>query len=111
LGIALWPRTGRVRLGSIDDRPEFSNFSWFSMMFGAGIGMALGYFGYNRKLPLSFRSSLKPLFGNLVEGLLGDIVDIVAILATIIGVCVTIGYGVSQFASGAEQYGSMFLAR
>jgi len=62
--------------------------------------MALGYFGYNRKLPLSFRSSLKPLFGNLVEGLLGDIVDIVAILATIIGVCVTIGYGVSQFASG-----------
>jgi len=64
------------------------------------VGMALGYFAYNRKQPLSFRSSLKPLFGKYLEGGLGHIVDIVAILATVIGVGVTIGYGVSQFASG-----------
>jgi choline-glycine betaine transporter len=30
----------------------------------------------------------------------GHVVDIVAILATIVGLSVTIGYGVSQFASG-----------
>ena len=35
-----------------------------------------------------------------MQGLLGDIVDVIAIFATIVGVGVTIGYGVSQFASG-----------
>ena len=157
LGLALWPKSGRVILGGPEEKPEFSNFSWFSMMFGAGIGvgmltystaepifhfannpdvikglvgaqspenvrfaykwaafhyaltpwacygivgMALGYFSYNRGLPLTIRSGLAPLFGKALSGPLGHLIDIVAILATIIGVGVTIGYGVSQFASG-----------
>ena len=37
--LALIPSTGRLKLGLEGDTPEFSNFSWFSMMFGAGIGM------------------------------------------------------------------------
>lgn len=40
------------------------------------------------------------MFGKALNGFVGHIVDIVAILATIIGVGVTIGYGISQFASG-----------
>jgi len=36
LGLAIWPKSGRQRLGRFDERPEFSNFSWFAMMFGAG---------------------------------------------------------------------------
>jgi choline-glycine betaine transporter len=32
---------GRMKLGHDDDVPEFSNFSWFSMMFGAGIGIGM----------------------------------------------------------------------
>ena len=159
IGIAIWPKSGKIKLGLPDEKPEFSSFSWFSMMFGAGIGvgmltystaepifhfannpdvikgladsqsvnnvrnaykwaflhygitpwacygivgMALAYFSYNRGLPLSFRSALRPLFGKAMDGWLGHIVDIVAILATIIGVSVTIGYGVSQFASGVH---------
>jgi len=39
--LALWPSAGKLRLGLEDDRPEFSNFSWFSMMFGAGIGIGM----------------------------------------------------------------------
>lgn len=39
--LALWPRTGRVRLGVEGEKPEFSNFSWFSMMFGAGLGVGM----------------------------------------------------------------------
>lgn len=39
--VALWPAAGRQRLGHEDDRPEFSRFSWFSMMFGAGIGIGM----------------------------------------------------------------------
>ena len=37
--IAVVPQFGRVKLGQGDDKPEFSRFSWFSMMFGAGIGI------------------------------------------------------------------------
>jgi len=157
LGLALIPKSGRLRLGKSEERPEFSNFSWFSMMFGAGIGvgmltystaepifhfannpdvikglaeaqsaenvrlaykwtafhyaltpwacygivgMALAYFNYNRGMPLTIRSGLMPLFGRHLSGPLGHVIDIVAIIATISGVGVTIGYGVSQFASG-----------
>ena len=39
--LALWPTAGKLRLGLENDRPEFSNFSWFSMMFGAGIGIGM----------------------------------------------------------------------
>jgi len=64
------------------------------------VGMSLGYFSYNRGLPLTIRSALQPLFGRAMSGGAGHVVDIVAILATIVGLSVTIGYGVSQLASG-----------
>ncbi len=38
-------RHGSVRLGADDSRPEFSNFSWFSMLFSAGIGIGILFFG------------------------------------------------------------------
>lgn len=157
LALALWPATGRIRLGLDGEAPEFSTFSWFSMMFGAGIGigmltystgepiyhfstnpdvitglvaaesaevvrsafkwsflhwgltawgcyaltgLALAFFSYRRGLPLTIRSGLTPLFGSSLTGPLGHAIDIVAVIATVLGVAVTIGFGVSQFASG-----------
>ena len=157
LALAIWPRTAHVKLGRSDEKPEFSMFTWLSMMFGAGIGIgmltystaepifhfannpdtikgittgldennvrnaykwamlhygftpwacygvvgiSLGYLSYNRGLPLTIRSALQPLFGRAMSGSAGHVVDIVAILATVVGLSVTIGYGVSQFASG-----------
>ena len=151
------PQIGKIKLGSGDTKPEFSSFSWFSMMFGAGIGigmltyatgepiyhfannpdiidgtvtaqseetldsvyrysflhwglsawsvyslvgLSLAYFSYNRGLPLTIRSGLAPLFGKSLNGVLGHVVDITAVLATILGIAVTIGFGISQFASG-----------
>ena len=41
IGLAAWPSTGRIHLGKPDEKPEFSRFSWFSMMFGAGIGIGM----------------------------------------------------------------------
>ncbi len=38
-------RYGSVRLGPDDSRPEFSNFAWFSMLFSAGIGIGILFFG------------------------------------------------------------------
>ena len=157
LGLCIWPRTAYVKLGRPDEIPEFTTFSWLSMIFGAGIGigmltystaepithftnspdtirglsdgldinnvrnaykwamlhygltawacfgvvgLSLGYLSYNRQLPLTIRSGLEPLFGQTMSGTIGNVVDIVAILATIVGLGVTIGFGVSQFASG-----------
>ena len=157
VGLALWPKSGRIKLGKANESPEFSRFSWFSMMFGAGIGigmltyataepifhfgtnpnvitgltvgetagnvraayqwsflhwgfsawacyalvgLTLAFFSYSRGLPLTIRSGLTPLFGKALAGPLGHAVDIVSVIATILGVSVTIGYGVSQFASG-----------
>lgn len=160
--LALWPAAGRLRLGLDDDRPEFSNFSWFSMMFGAGIGigmltfataepmyhfaknpstimgltegstagnvrdayiwsfthwglaawaayaivgLALGYFSYRRGLPLTIRSALTPIFGKKLSGPIGHTVDVVAVVATVLGVSQTLGFGVEQFISGLSRIG------
>ena len=146
--LALWPSAGRMRLGLETDRPEFSNFSWFSMMFGAGIGigmltfataepmyhwasnpstimgqtegstagnvrsayvwslthwglaawasyaivgLALGFFSYRRGLPLTIRSALTPIFGAKLSGPIGHTVDVVAVVATVLGVAQTLG--------------------
>ncbi|NVK13618.1 MAG: BCCT family transporter [Rhodobacteraceae bacterium] len=41
----MFSRFGKIRLGDDDSRPEFSNFSWFSMLFSAGIGIGILFFG------------------------------------------------------------------
>lgn len=38
-------RYGRIKLGPDDSRPEFSTLSWFAMLFTAGMGIGLVYFG------------------------------------------------------------------
>ncbi|WP_299196293.1 BCCT family transporter [uncultured Tateyamaria sp.] len=154
--LAILP-TGRRKLGGVDTVPEFSNFSWFSMMFGAGLGvglmvfataeplglwgsnpvvvagnvegnspealtsayrytflhygfhasaiyvvtgLSLAYYAYTRDMPLTIRSALTPLLGKVANGIVGHVVDVLGVVATILGVSVTIGYGVSQFVDG-----------
>ncbi|MGI9297197.1 MAG: BCCT family transporter, partial [Gammaproteobacteria bacterium] len=36
---------GAIRLGDDDSRPEFRNFSWFAMLFSAGVGIGILFFG------------------------------------------------------------------
>ncbi|MEM8775773.1 MAG: BCCT family transporter [Pseudomonadota bacterium] len=155
--IAILPSTGRRVMGKPGEAPEFSNFSWFSMMFGAGLGvglmvfataeplglwgsnpvvvagevtgnteealqsgyrytflhygfhawaiyvvtgLSLAYYAYTRDMPLTIRTALTPIFGKLVNGFLGHVVDVLGVVATILGVSVTIGFGVSQFIDG-----------
>jgi choline/glycine/proline betaine transport protein len=162
VGMALWPKVGKLRLGRSEDVPEFSNFSWFSMMFGAGIGigmltfataepmyhfaknpstimgltegstvgnvrdayiwsfthwglaawaaysivgLALAFHSYRRGLPLTIRSSLAPLFGEKLSGKIGHSIDVVAVVATVLGISQTLGFGVEQFISGLSTIG------
>lgn len=37
-------KTGNIRLGGKNARPEFSTFSWFSMLFSAGLGIGLLFY-------------------------------------------------------------------
>ena len=37
----IFSRYGNIRVGKDTDRPEFGYFSWFSMLFGAGIGIGI----------------------------------------------------------------------
>ncbi len=162
LALALIPQTGSLRIGGPDEKPEFSRFSWISMLFGAGIGigmltystgeplahfvnnpdiiagtiesasaeavrpaymwtflhwglgawctyalvgLAIGYVAHRRGLPLTIRSSLVPLFGRGMSGVPGHVVDVVAVVATILGVAVTMGLGVEQFVAGLYRVG------
>ena len=162
IALAVWPSSGRLRIGAPGDTPEFSRFSWFAMLFGAGIGigmltysigeplahfannpdiirgtiesqsaqavrpafiytflhwgfgawctyalvgLAIGYVSYRRDLPLTIRSSLCPLFGQRLTGFGGHTVDVVAVVATILGVSVTMGLGVEQFVAGLNRVG------
>ena len=155
--VALIPSIGKRVLGKEGVAPEFSNFSWFSMMFGAGlgvglmtfataeplglwgsnpvilagevapntveslqsgyrytfahygfhawaiyvmVGLSLAYFAYTRDMPLTIRSALTPILGRHANGPVGHLVDVLGVVATILGVSVTIGFGVSQLVDG-----------
>ena len=101
------PDTIKGITDGLDENNVRNAYKWAMLHYGLTpwacygvVGMSLGYLSYNRGLPLTIRSALQPLFGRSMSGGAGHIVDIVAILATIVGLSVTIGYGVSQFASG-----------
>ena len=58
LGVAM-SRYGNIKLGKDDEEPEYSRFSWVAMMFAAGIGVGIFFFGPSE--PLEFYHSPPPL--------------------------------------------------
>lgn len=51
-------RFGDIKLGKDDDKPEFSTGSWFSLLFAAGMGIGLVFYGVSE--PLSHYVNPKP---------------------------------------------------
>ena len=45
---------GKIKLGRADEKPEFNNVSWFSMLFSCGI--AVGVYTLGVKEPMSYLS-------------------------------------------------------
>lgn len=43
-------RFGKLTLGKADEKPEFSTLSWFAMLFGAGHGVGLVFYGVGEPL-------------------------------------------------------------
>lgn len=77
-------------------------FHWGFHPWGiyASISLALSYFAYNKNLPLSLRSVFYPLFKDKIFGIIGDLIDILAVLACLFGLATSLGLGVQQINSG-----------
>lgn len=140
---------GNIRLGGKDATPDFSRASWFAMLFSAGMGiglvfwgvaepishfnynpfvdntdavasaksamgftflhygihawaiytvvaLALAFFTFNLKLPLTIRSVFYPLLGDKIYGRWGDFIDIISVIATVVGLATSLGMGAQQ---------------
>ncbi|MFZ7277360.1 BCCT family transporter [Avibacterium endocarditidis] len=147
---------GNIKLGSNEEEPEFSFLSWLAMLFAAGMGvglmffgvaeplthyfsaittgspehkqqeallhtffhwgihawavygviaLALAYFGFRYKLPLALRSCFYPLLKDRINGKVGDVIDIIALVATLFGIITTLGFGAAQLGAGLTQLG------
>lgn len=66
----------------------------------AVVGLGLGFFSYNKGLPLTMRSLFYPLIGNKIYGFWGNLIDILSILATLMGLATSLGLGVAQVNAG-----------
>jgi betaine/carnitine transporter, BCCT family len=154
---------GSIRLGGKGAAPDYSRLSWFAMLFGAGMGIGLVFYGvgepvthftasmtggsgaplggavgdpeaarglamaatifdwglhpwaiftvtglalavfcFDYKMPLSMRSAFYPLFGKAVWGRAGDVIEILAVLATIFGLATSLGLGAQQAMAGVS---------
>ncbi|MDH5159412.1 glycine betaine uptake BCCT transporter [Heyndrickxia oleronia] len=144
---------GAITLGKPNDKPEYSTVSWFAMLFSAGMGiglvfwgaaeplshfatnpplsepgsddalkesmrftffhwglhawgiyaliaLALAYFNFRKGEPGLISSTLTPILGKYASGKIGGLIDILAVLATVIGVATTLGFGAAQINGG-----------
>ena len=147
---------GNIKLGTNEEEPEFHFMSWMAMLFAAGMGvglmffgvaeplshyvsgvsngstdqqaqqallhtvfhwgmhawaiygviaLALAYFGFRYKLPLALRSCFYPLLKDRINGRSGDVIDIMALVATLFGIITTLGFGAAQLGSGLVALG------
>ena len=151
VGIAMTP-WGSIKLGPDHAEPQYSFPAWFAMLFSAGYGIALlffgvaepvlhyasppagaaqtvdsakqamqiaffhwgfhiwaiygltglvlAYFSFRHGLPLSMRSALYPILGERINGPIGHVVDVFAILGTLFGIATTLGLSVTQINAG-----------
>lgn len=144
---------GQIRLGKDTDKPEFSFGTWIAMLFSAGMGIGLvfwgaaeplshfaidpataepgtaeafkesmrftffhwgihawaiyavvalplAYFQFRKGEPGLISATLKPIFGDKMNGPWGVLVDVVAVFATAVGVATTLGFGTIQINEG-----------
>ena len=151
-------RLGRLRIGGDDAEPQFSRRSWFAMLFSAGMGIGLVFWGaaeplshyhvppeglaadsigsarasmryaffhwglhpwaiyallglgmawtqFNRGSRGLVSDVLEPLIGARSRGWAGRIVDVLAVVATAIGVATTLGFGAAQISAGLARVG------
>lgn len=93
-------RTGGIRLGDDNEKPEFSTVSWVAMMFSAGIGIGLLFYGPYE--PLTY--FLTPPPGT--QGAAGSVVAAQEALAQSLLHWGPIGWAFYALVGGAIAYGT-----
>jgi choline/carnitine/betaine transport len=81
---------------------QFSFFDWGPhawAVFGI-FGLAIGYSTHRKKRPGLVSPMLRPIFGKMVDGWFGKMIDVFAIIATLFGTTTSLGLGASQIAEG-----------
>jgi choline/glycine/proline betaine transport protein len=78
----------------------FLHWGFHAWALYAVVGVALAFFTFNRKLPLTIRSVFHPIFGDKIYGPIGDAIDIIAVIATLFGLATSLGLGVQQVNAG-----------
>ncbi|TFB14297.1 BCCT family transporter [Filobacillus milosensis] len=144
---------GKIRLGKPGEKPEFSRPTWIAMLFSAGMGiglvfwgaaepishyavssptletgtdqaikdamrftffhwgihawaiygivaLVLAYFNFRHDKKGLISATLHPVFGKSMDGMFGKVIDILAVIATVIGVATTLGFGAVQINGG-----------
>jgi len=81
---------------------EFTFLHWGLHAWGiyAIVGLALAFFSFNKKLPLTFRSLFYPFLGERIHGWWGHAIDILSVIATVFGLSTSLGLGVQQMNAG-----------
>ncbi len=64
------------------------------------VSLALAFFTFNRGLPLTMRSVFYPLLGERIYGFWGNLIDVIAVIATLFGLASSLGFGVRQVSAG-----------
>ena len=67
------------------------------------VALALGFFAYNRGLPLTFRSIFYPILGPRIYGGWGNAIDTLTVLATLFGLATSLGFGAQQASAGLNK--------
>ncbi|MGY2132933.1 BCCT family transporter [Hymenobacter sp. HD11105] len=78
----------------------FLHWGFHAWAIYALVALALAFFTYNRQLPLTVRSAFYPFLGERIHGIIGDVIDILAVIATLFGLATSLGLGVKQVAAG-----------
>ena len=55
--VLYFSKYGKMKLGKPDDKPDFNDLTYFTMLFAAGIGIGLFYFGVGKFFGLRYNSS------------------------------------------------------
>lgn len=93
------------RLGHDEKAQNAINMNLFLWGFhGSSIfclpSLLLSFLAYRKGLPATMRSCFYPLLGKSIQGIFGDLVDIIAIVAILFGATVGLNYGSSTIVGG-----------
>jgi len=66
------------------------------------VGLSLAFFTFNRGMPLTIRGVFYPVLGDRIYGFWGNVIDVIAVAATLFGLATSLGLGVQQINSGLD---------